>query len=259
MLERVKHLFEIDNVVFVIATDTSQLKHAIGAVYGAQFDAEKYLFRFFDRTYVFQELSRVRFVDALINRFPLHENKLSLPPNYTLAQYITGAFDFFGLGARDCEQCLDIFRSAVTVWDARVPLEICALFLLVIGLQQKMYPDFSRVLYDGLKKLAASIHADTKRWQFRFQAFASFDRRFETENINGLELFSKFVSLSELPMQKLFDTRVSKAGDAWVASRLEEEFRTLGQMSISTTSIIREYPALIRSAGRLLPNVVTSK
>ena len=50
MLEVVKHFFTTDNVVFIIATDTTQLKNSIKAVYGEQFESGKYLRRFFNRT-----------------------------------------------------------------------------------------------------------------------------------------------------------------------------------------------------------------
>jgi predicted KAP-like P-loop ATPase len=43
LLERVKHLFNADRVVFIIATDTDQLRHSISAVYGAGFDASSLL------------------------------------------------------------------------------------------------------------------------------------------------------------------------------------------------------------------------
>lgn len=33
MLERMKHLFEIGQVVFVVATDTAQLSHSVGAMF----------------------------------------------------------------------------------------------------------------------------------------------------------------------------------------------------------------------------------
>lgn len=48
MLETIKHIFNIKGVVFVVATDTKQLQHAVKAVYGEGFDAEIYLGRFFD-------------------------------------------------------------------------------------------------------------------------------------------------------------------------------------------------------------------
>ncbi|MCG9729169.1 KAP family NTPase [Shewanella sp. Isolate13] len=51
MLETIKHIFDIDGVVFVIATDTEQLQHAVKAVYGEGFDAKIYLSRFFNSRY----------------------------------------------------------------------------------------------------------------------------------------------------------------------------------------------------------------
>jgi len=50
MLETVKHIFDIKNVIFIIATDKEQLQHSIKAVYGAGFNSSKYLDRFFNRS-----------------------------------------------------------------------------------------------------------------------------------------------------------------------------------------------------------------
>ncbi len=51
MLETVKHMFSLENFVFVIATDTEQLQHSIKSVYGQGFDSRKYLTRFFDQSF----------------------------------------------------------------------------------------------------------------------------------------------------------------------------------------------------------------
>jgi hypothetical protein len=51
VLEVIKHIFDIPRIIFVIATDTEQLQHSIKAVYGHDFDAEKYLMRFFNRSF----------------------------------------------------------------------------------------------------------------------------------------------------------------------------------------------------------------
>lgn len=48
MLETIKHIFDIPGVVFVVATDTEQLQHAVKAIYGIGFDARVYLSRFFN-------------------------------------------------------------------------------------------------------------------------------------------------------------------------------------------------------------------
>lgn len=51
MLERVKHLFEIENVIFVFSVDKIQLSAAISKVYGSEYDSTGYLWRFFNLTY----------------------------------------------------------------------------------------------------------------------------------------------------------------------------------------------------------------
>ena len=48
LLEIAKHFFAVDNIVFVLAIDKSQLSHAIKAIYGSNFDAIGYLRRFID-------------------------------------------------------------------------------------------------------------------------------------------------------------------------------------------------------------------
>lgn len=48
LLERIKHYFDIDNIVFVFATNLSELQHTITNYYGIGFDASRYLDRFFN-------------------------------------------------------------------------------------------------------------------------------------------------------------------------------------------------------------------
>ncbi|MCJ2374833.1 P-loop NTPase fold protein [Pseudomonas sp. RGM 3321] len=48
LLERIKHLFDISECKFIIASDTKQLAHSINAVYGQSFESRQYLKRFFD-------------------------------------------------------------------------------------------------------------------------------------------------------------------------------------------------------------------
>jgi len=48
LLENIKHLFTIDEIIFFIAVDRTQLAESIKAVYGSGFDASTYLDRFFD-------------------------------------------------------------------------------------------------------------------------------------------------------------------------------------------------------------------
>ncbi|EKO3870931.1 NTPase KAP [Vibrio harveyi] len=56
MLEIIKHIFDIKGVVFVVATDTRQLQHAVRVVYGQGFDADIYLGRFFNTRYALKKM-----------------------------------------------------------------------------------------------------------------------------------------------------------------------------------------------------------
>lgn len=48
LLESIKHLFNIPGLVFIIATDREELKHAISTMYGQGMDGDGYLRRFID-------------------------------------------------------------------------------------------------------------------------------------------------------------------------------------------------------------------
>lgn len=48
LLERIKHYFDNDRITFIFSTNLEQLQHSIGALYGNEFDSNRYLDRFFD-------------------------------------------------------------------------------------------------------------------------------------------------------------------------------------------------------------------
>ena len=66
LLEVAKHLFAVDNVVFVLAVNRAELVHSVKALYGSGFDAEGYLRRFFDLDFQLPEPDRKRFVSDLL-------------------------------------------------------------------------------------------------------------------------------------------------------------------------------------------------
>lgn len=73
LLEVAKHLFAVDNIIFVLAVNRSQLARSIRALYGSDFDAEGYLRRFFDLDFQLLEPDqqvltneRHKFIDALL-------------------------------------------------------------------------------------------------------------------------------------------------------------------------------------------------
>ena len=69
LLERVKHLFEVPNIIFVLAVNIHQLQHAIQGYYGSSdIDGEEYLKRFIDLNYSLPAPNLEDYVKVLYNK-----------------------------------------------------------------------------------------------------------------------------------------------------------------------------------------------
>lgn len=125
LLEIVKHIFDIENFVFLIATDTDQLQHSIKNIYGNDFSANDYLGRFFHRRFTLKSPELRDFIDGII------ENKLSddfvkytsytYPLSATAGDFagnIAAVFEAFNLNLRDAirntERLIDILKYVLT-------------------------------------------------------------------------------------------------------------------------------------------------
>lgn len=71
LLERVKHLFNVPNVIFVISIDKKQMCSSLSAVYGAGIDGNSYLKRFFDIELKLSAVGNELFCDSLMRRMSL--------------------------------------------------------------------------------------------------------------------------------------------------------------------------------------------
>lgn len=64
VLERIKHLFDVDRIVFVIAINRDQLSKSFQGVYGPAFDGDNYLKRFIDLDYHLKTAKLERYVKS---------------------------------------------------------------------------------------------------------------------------------------------------------------------------------------------------
>lgn len=87
MLENIKHLFGIPNLVFVISIDKEQLSKSIQAIYG-QIDTENYLRRFFDLEVTLPNPSPQRFCKYLQEKLKIKTNltNIFIADNFTLRE-----------------------------------------------------------------------------------------------------------------------------------------------------------------------------
>lgn len=77
LLEAAKHLFSVNNIVFVLATNRSELGHSIKAVYGEKFDSQEYLKRFIDVDFRLPDADRKEYISTMMSsktRSVLHAN-----------------------------------------------------------------------------------------------------------------------------------------------------------------------------------------
>ena len=67
MLERIKHLFDIEEIVFVLSINSEQLAKAIQGVYGSNFNGAHYLRRFLDMTYTLDEKELGSYIEHIVD------------------------------------------------------------------------------------------------------------------------------------------------------------------------------------------------
>ncbi|WP_215407692.1 KAP family P-loop NTPase fold protein [Vibrio gigantis] len=137
MLEVIKHFFELENIVFVVATDTEQLQHAVKALYGEGFDAQTYLGRFFRRRYSLPvSKSRYEFVKNMIGESyvvkPSWNNYVpAISEGGNLWNLISIVAGRFNLSLRETEQLADKFLAALSSAEqAMNPYLLLTLFAL---------------------------------------------------------------------------------------------------------------------------------
>lgn len=154
LLERVKHLFDVKNMVFVLSIDKKQLEAITAAVYGERIDAPEYLRRFIDLEYTLPVVHTKQYTRVLIERYGFksffdarkshselvydHENFVE-----TFAQ-LSGVFN---MSLRARERCLTRLAVVLTQTPENHYLDsFVASFLIVI---RTMRPDLYRGLISG--------------------------------------------------------------------------------------------------------------
>ena len=164
MLEVIKHFFEMEGVVFVIATDTSQLQFAIKAIYGEGFGARTYLGRFFNSQYSLSTVNSKDFIKNHINKYPslIVKAEYSLYPSiYTtshLIELIERFRDIFNLTLREIEQLIE--KLTFILSNNNKPINLLFLIYLMIA-QFKDRAAYKNLTKKITSEKAAIVGADT--------------------------------------------------------------------------------------------------
>ena len=115
LLERVKHIFDVPDVVFVFGINRDELCKSLNSIYG-EIDTTVYLRRFFDMEFTLPEADSVSFCRILMDRFHFEEFFRTLSTNanttshsdeyYVLARCFPVLCGSLGLSLRDIDFCV---------------------------------------------------------------------------------------------------------------------------------------------------------
>ena len=150
LLERLKHLFNVTGIVFVLALDREQILHSVRSLYGQGMDAHGYLKRFIDLEYRLPQPSGMQFTTYLFEKFGFHDffrNRGQLGINETQElQEVFGALaEAFDLSLRDQEQCftrLSLVLRTTPSAESLYPI----MLVLLIALKAKHPTAYNRLI-----------------------------------------------------------------------------------------------------------------
>ena len=115
LLERVKHIFDVPDMVFVLGINRDELCSSIRSVYG-EIEADIYLRRFFDMEFLLPDVNSEVFCKRLIKRYQLEQffTKLSERTGRTnyyhhfeqFTKFFQALCAYFSLSLRDIDYCI---------------------------------------------------------------------------------------------------------------------------------------------------------
>jgi len=161
LLERIKHLFEVQGVVFVLSVHREQLAHSLKAIYGHDFDAEGYLGRFFHLGYRLTDPPPGEYAKFLVNQVGLSDDH----PDAECLAFLMGYLDF---SLRQQQRCVTRFALVRRIIGRGNQYDDPAVYAALLALREwrpKLYEQFltaKRTADDLLEALAA---VSQHRWE----------------------------------------------------------------------------------------------
>ncbi len=163
LLERVKHLFDVKNIVFVLSIDKKQLEAITAAVYGERIDAPEYLRRFIDLDFSLPTLHRKDYIRQLVKRYDFTDFFLARRKYQELASdeenFVIGftlIANVYELSLRSIERCFTRMASVLFQTEENHYLDPIFLAYLVV-LRTKRPDDFSGLISGRLSPAEAML------------------------------------------------------------------------------------------------------
>lgn len=117
LVERIKHFFDVPNIVFVLLLNKEQLENAVQGVYGSNTDASKYLDKFVNFYFRLPKLDKddhrteyrvENFLNATMQKYNFTTNS----DNDGFITWLKNWTSYFNLSLRDLEKCVALYAFA---------------------------------------------------------------------------------------------------------------------------------------------------
>ncbi len=115
LLEKVKHIFDIEHMVFVFGVNRTELARSLHSIYG-EIDSDAYLRRFFDIEFALPEVDGATYCRHMMDKFLLQDffsdlaseanNNVHAEEYRALRDHFPKIWSRFGLSLRDIEHCV---------------------------------------------------------------------------------------------------------------------------------------------------------
>ena len=147
LLERIKHIFDIPGLIFVISIDKEQLGHSLRCIYGQGMNVDGYLRRFIDYDYFLPAHEKWKYCSVLFERFGLTEyfKQREWTDKDTSKTIFTELFKMFDLTLREQEKCFGMLSMCCRMTPQNYNLNpVFLAFLITLKLvNEKIYLDFT--------------------------------------------------------------------------------------------------------------------
>lgn len=161
ILETIKHIFSIDKVIFIVATDSKQLEHSIKTVYGQGFDSRKYLERFFNRSFTLSKPSLSLYINTLIgmeliiNKMVKGSDQRITWSNESVVHFISTVFECLSLDLRTASQIVDRVSSIIAYSGSGIVLWV----IILESLRSFDYEIYQEILTGEIKINNSTFHS----------------------------------------------------------------------------------------------------
>jgi KAP family P-loop domain len=237
MLERIKHLFDVPNIVFVLSIDKSQLEASTAAVYGEKINAPEYLRRFIDLEYGVPVVQTKKFTEFLLVRSELHDafklrNSYELQSEETnFVNFFTALSDVFQVSLRARERCITrmVVVMSQTLSNQYLDPILVALLLVLRSNKPRLFQNLCNGLTTPAEVMAeiASLPGGSKMVADRpglliesYLLMSDPDRKRQDIQYRKLVEISQFPNLPNLPPSRESELvqmmqRISGQGRDW--------------------------------------------